>query len=272
MKEAAFIVSLRPERHACRDLRGVRRGLECVTARHEGVPGFDQERLTQASILLVGAGGINGEIGEGLVRKGIGELHLLDGDTVALSNLNRQHFKSSDLGMNKALRLARHLAKEGYMGTSIHAIPFYFQEALEREVPLRASIVVCGVDNDECRVAVAQYAYDRGIPAVFIAVSRDANHGYVFIQRPDAACFVCLHPEAFNNEEHPCPGVPAVKDVLKLVAGLSLYAIDTLIMDRKRNWNYRLIHLAGFMPDSRSWVQRIPSCLVCGGHSSDNVG
>lgn len=264
MKATASIASPKPERHACRDLRRIRRGVECVTARHEGVPGFDQERLAQTSVLLVGAGGINGEIGEGLVRKGVGELHLLDGDTVALSNLNRQHFRSGDLGMNKSLRLARHLAKEGYMGTAIHAIPLYFQEALERKVPLRPDVMVCGVDNDECRVAVAQYAHDSKIPVAFIAVSRDANHGYVFVQRPGEACFVCLHPEALNNDVHPCPGVPAVKDVLKLVAGLSLYAIDTLIMDRKRNWNYRMIHLAGFMPDSKAWVEPGPSCPVCG--------
>lgn len=94
-----------------------------VAARHRGIAGFEQAALTRAVVLLIGAGGLGGEIGEGLVRKGVGELHIFDGDTVEASNLNRQRFTAADLGKNKALCLARNLQLEGYLGTVITGYP-----------------------------------------------------------------------------------------------------------------------------------------------------
>jgi adenylyltransferase/sulfurtransferase len=56
------------------------------------LPGFAQGRLSAAKGILVGAGGIGSEIAEGLVRKGIGAVRILDHDDVEVSNLNRQFF------------------------------------------------------------------------------------------------------------------------------------------------------------------------------------
>jgi len=60
---------------------------DSVIVRHVGIPGFNQSIFSQLKITLVGAGGINGENGEGFVRKGIGEMDIFDGDDVDLSNL-----------------------------------------------------------------------------------------------------------------------------------------------------------------------------------------
>ena len=48
------------------------------------------ERLKQACVLIVGIGGVGGYAAEALGRSGIGKLILVDADTVAPSNLNRQ--------------------------------------------------------------------------------------------------------------------------------------------------------------------------------------
>jgi len=58
--------------------------------------------------------------------------------------------------------------------------------------------------------------------------------------------------------------VPAVKDILKVTAGLALYAIDSLLMERNRNWNYRRVHLAGFAPDESAILKRNLECELCG--------
>ncbi len=48
------------------------------------------ERLSRASVLIAGIGGVGGYVAETLARSGIGELTLVDADTVSASNINRQ--------------------------------------------------------------------------------------------------------------------------------------------------------------------------------------
>ena len=60
-----------------------------------------------------------------------------------------------------------------------------------------------------------------------------------------------------------CPGVPAVKDILKVMAGIVLYAVDTLVMERPRLWNYRDVLLDGSIPDAVRTITRRPECPLC---------
>ncbi len=231
--------------YRCRLLKATPEIGGAVHSRQDGVFGFNQRKFSMLCITLVGAGGINGEIGEGLVRKGIGKLILFDGDTVESSNLNRQFFAHRDIGKNKAFRLAKNLQRMGFLGSRITAHPLYVQEFLENGGRLKTELLVCGVDNNPTRVYVSRLAISLALPAVFTAVSRAANQGYVFIQEKEGPCFGCAFPEAINDDEYPCPGTPAIKDILKVVAGFVLYAIDTVLLDRKRNGNYRMMQLAG---------------------------
>ena len=236
-----------------------------VLDRQERVPGFDQTKLSSLVISMIGAGGLGSEIGEGLIRKGIFCLKIFDGDVVELSNLNRQRFYKEDLYQNKALGLAKNLVKEGTKKSLIIGYPFPFQEAVEKKIDTSCDLAVCGVDNNETRKYVSRFYYTRRVPVVFTAVSEDANHGYVFVQEKNEACFGCLFPEALNDNREPCPNTPAVKDILKVVAGIVLYTVDSLIMKRKRNWNYKEVFLAGFVPDTNRIVERRKNCPLCQG-------
>ena len=53
-------------------------------------------RLADAKVLVFGVGGVGGHVCEALVRAGIGEIHIVDGDTVAESNINRQIIATRD--------------------------------------------------------------------------------------------------------------------------------------------------------------------------------
>jgi hypothetical protein len=120
-----------------------------------------------------------------------------------------------------------------------------------------------GVDNNPTRVVASRFFRQAGIPALFTAVSRDANHGHVFVQKPGEACFGCLFPKSVNDENWPCPGTPAVKDILKVVAGICVYAVDSLLMPRLRTWNYKSVYLDGF-PGNDWEVERRKDCELCG--------
>ena len=107
-------------------------GEDAVHDRQMRVPGFDQERLHAAKVVLIGAGGLGGEVGEGLVRKGVGTLEILDPDLVQVSNLNRQRFFVDDLYRNKSTALAKNLVPESTDNSVIVGHPFSFESALGR--------------------------------------------------------------------------------------------------------------------------------------------
>lgn len=244
---------------------------ENVFDRQAQIPGFDQEKLSSATIVLIGAGGLAGEIGEGLVRKGIGHLKIFDSDLVEPSNLNRQFFFKENLYENKAISLAQNLSRFGFGKSEIFGFPYSFEEAEALNLNMACSVVVVGVDNNPCRVRASAYFFAAKIPVIFTAVSADGNSGYVFVQesKENSPCFSCLYPSVVEEIQkgilrYPCPNTPAVKDVLKTVAGPVLYSIDTLMMPRNRAWNYRVIFLDGSIPDGTTNIKKREGCLICG--------
>ena len=188
---------------------------------------------------------------------------MLDDDIVEASNLNRQRFYEEDLGSNKALALAKNLQRECIQPTEIWGWPFRFEEALAYEIDLSCNVAICGVDNNPARVAVSQYCRAKAIPAIFTAVSRDGDHGYVFVQEKDGPCIACLFPDMVNDDRYPCPGTPAIADILQAVGALAVYAVDTLLMKRTRTWNYRRISLSDGSLDGAALVPVRESCSLC---------
>lgn len=241
-----------------------------VSDRQERIAGWDQSAMAKMKAFLVGAGGIGGLIGLGLVKKGAGMIDICDHDTVAPENLNRQLFDDEDLFKNKAIAGCRKLSREGHQGTQLIAHPCSFQEVDLAWV--NPNVVVVGVDNQipTTRLDACRAAYARKTPAVFAAVTPDADAGYVIVQKPGEACFECIQKTAMQIErdgrESPsrCPGTPASIDILMLVAGYALYAIDSLIMNRPRNWNYVYLSLSNPEMNRGLRALRRPNCAVCG--------
>jgi molybdopterin/thiamine biosynthesis adenylyltransferase len=235
-----------------------------VTHRQELITGYCQEKLTRAAGILIGGGGIGGNIAPGLCRKGLGHLRIFDHDVVEHTNLNRQHFFVADIGQNKACCLARNLAPYCHAGTTLEGWPLSFEDAVAVKMDLSADFVVCGVDNAASRVVVSQYYRPLGTPVIFVNVDMLAESGHVFVQESMATtpCFGCAFPNSLAPRKAPC-FVPASMDILMVTAGFALYAIDSVLMDRRRNWNYRRIHLAGFAPGVMLNIERNPQCPLC---------
>ncbi|KRK98151.1 thiamine biosynthesis protein ThiF [Secundilactobacillus odoratitofui DSM 19909 = JCM 15043] len=66
-------------------------------------------KLASAHVTIAGAGGLGSNIAIALARIGVGHLTLIDFDQVELSNLNRQQFKLSQVGMDKVTALKQNL-------------------------------------------------------------------------------------------------------------------------------------------------------------------
>lgn len=241
-----------------------------VEDRQSRIPGFSHETLASKRVLVVGAGGLGSQVGYPLVRKGCGEVIFVDGDTVHPTNLNRQRFYRRDLWKNKAHRLARNLSKEGFFRTEVTGVSMDFQEAIGAGAIPRVDAIISGVDNDLAREQIAEYGIRHEIPVITTAVSGDGDGAYCHVQRPGGCCWGCAFPrelkirDNLENYRAPCPGTPAIMDILVLVSAAAVYALDTLFMDRPINWNYREFHLAGHMSDLVKITERRPSCQLCG--------
>jgi adenylyltransferase/sulfurtransferase len=227
------------------------------------IPGFDQAKLSAATVLFIGAGGLASAIAPTLVRKGVGALKLLDPDVVEASNLSRQFFCERDIGEYKAIAIVRNLEPVCTAATRLYGFAVSLEQAIGKGLNLSCDVAICCVDNNPARVAAARYFRAAGVPVVFVAVSADADHGYVFVQEIDGPCIGCLFPDMVNDDRYPCPGTPAIADILQALAGIAAYAVDSLLMDRPRTWNYRTVRLSDGGLDASTRVQVRRDCRLC---------
>ena len=122
-------------------------------------------------------------------------------------------------------------------------IPLRLEEAIARGIDLSCDVAICGVDNNPARVAASRYFRGLGDSGDLHGGQPDGDHGYVFVQDKRGPCIGCLFPDMVNDDRYPCPGTPAIADILQAVGALAVYAVDTLLMNRPRTWNYRRISL-----------------------------
>jgi adenylyltransferase/sulfurtransferase len=229
----------------------------------EKIIGFNLSRYQKSKVLIIGAGAIGGHTSYGMVRKGISCLDIMDDDAVELKNLTRQLFYLKNVGKNKAISLAKNLSKEGYFHSTIKGYPYRFQEALEMGMDFsRYDAIICAVDNNPTRISVAEYCLSKDMPLILNGVSRDGVQMYCAIQQPGKACFGCIMPQEINYSRYPC-NLPGIIDIIQVVSGFTVYALDTIIMRRHREWNLRMLSLDGSLPESSLLVSKNDNCPLC---------
>jgi sulfur-carrier protein adenylyltransferase/sulfurtransferase len=131
-----------------------------------------QQAMAHAKVLVIGVGGLGCPLLQYLVTMGIGELGLVDGDTVSLSNLPRQIlFTPSDLGQYKVDVAKAALAKLN-KDVKIENYPFYIDQITCTEIfPLYDVIVDCS-DNFATRYMVNDACILHQKPLAFAAVNK----------------------------------------------------------------------------------------------------
>ena len=152
--------------------------IELWTDRTELLLGKDKmQRLRDAHVLVVGVGGVGAYAAEMLCRAGVGEMTLIDADTVQPTNINRQlPATHATLGRPKVEVLAERFRTIN-PNIKLHALPIYLKEedipALLSENNCQLSIVNCqlnyivdAIDTIAPKCALITEAMRRGIPIV----------------------------------------------------------------------------------------------------------
>ena len=129
------------------------------------------ERLRNAHVLLFGLGGVGSYVTECLARAGVGELTLVDSDTVALSNLNRQLLSEvSLLGVGKARTAAERIRRVN-PDVAVHAVGEFLTEENAAALLADCDAVLDGLDNIQSRQILANACERAGIPLIYGAVN-----------------------------------------------------------------------------------------------------
>ncbi|MBA3434559.1 MAG: molybdopterin-synthase adenylyltransferase MoeB [Actinobacteria bacterium] len=225
-----------------------------------------QQRLLDARVLLVGAGGLGSPASLYLAAAGVGTLGIVDADVVDESNLQRQIVHSTDrLGEAKVLSAKRTLEA---LNPDVRVVPFeerLTSENVERILADGWDVIVDGADNFPTRYLVNDASVWHGIPVVHGSIFR--FEGQVTVFAPGAGpCYRCLFPQPPPAELAPSCAEGGVLGVLPGIIG-SIQANETLklILDRGDTLAGRLLlfDALGTTLDEVN-VRRDPYCPVCG--------
>jgi len=125
------------------------------------------EKLSRSHVAVFGLGGVGSWCAEALARSGVGELTLIDQDTVGESNINRQLCAlGSTLGQNKAEVVAARV-KDINPAITVHPVVARYEAAARDSFfPTRYDYVVDCIDLVACKTDLIRTCLDRGIPIV----------------------------------------------------------------------------------------------------------
>ncbi len=194
------------------------------------IGGTGQARLLAAHVAVVGAGGIGCPAIAYLAAAGVGTIRVIDPDSVALSNLQRQIlFRGDDVGRPKAEVVQRAVAG---LNPDVHLVPINQRvdagnaEALLRDV----DVILDGSDNFATRLTVSDAATRLRTPLVTAAATAfDGQLGVWRGWEPDQPCYRCLVGGDPERPEITCAESGIVGAVTGIVGSLAALEVMRLI-------------------------------------------
>ena len=203
-------------------------------ARQRLLPWWDQDRLARSRVVVAGAGAIGNEVLKLLALVGVGEIVVVDFDTVSPSNLSRTVlFRAGDVGEPKAALAARRTQE---LNPDVHVTAI--DGDIGRDIGLAtlsgADLVLGGLDSVNARWAINRRCLQAGVPWINAGIT--ASDVQVTRHVPgDGACYECTFTAGMArrfNERYSCTGlvrrtpdrtVPTTAIGASVVAGLMVH-------------------------------------------------
>ena len=157
----------------------------------KNIGGQGQKKLGRAKVLLVGLGGIGTTVLQHLAAAGIGKIGIVDQDTVALSNLQRQTiYAYEDIGKKK-VGVASNFVKKLNKNVEITEYDFFLSGDVASKIIGEYDLVLDGTDNFETRELINKQCVRQRKPLIFGGVSGWEGIVSLFIYK-NSACFSCV--------------------------------------------------------------------------------
>jgi molybdopterin/thiamine biosynthesis adenylyltransferase len=239
-------------------------------ARHITLPdigGGGQSALKQARVLMVGAGGLGSPALLYLAAAGVGRIGIIDGDTVALSNLQRQVIHTDDRqDMPKVFS-----AQAAMTALNPHVEVRPYNRVLTDEIAETLfgdyDLILDGTDSYAARALVNRAAVAAGRPVLAGSISAWEGQLTLYDPASGAPCMACVFPEA------PAPGLSATCAETGVIGALpgvvgSMMALEAVkhITGAGEGLSGRMLIYDGLHAEARTLrVARRADCPVCGG-------
>ena len=158
------VVDLIPSENEMRQALEIRQGVEMTN------------RFSNATVAVCGLGGLGSNIAINLARAGVGKLILIDFDKVDVTNLHRQQYKASQVGMYKTEALLSNLLEIApYIRTEIHTVKIDEDNA---KMLLEGADIVCeAFDNAQCKAMLVNLVSEEMPEKYLVAASGMAGFG-----------------------------------------------------------------------------------------------
>ena len=135
-----------------------------------------QDKFDAATVAICGLGGLGSNIAVSLARAGVGRLILIDFDQVDISNLHRQQYKATQVGINKTEALAANLKEIApYIAVSTH-IERITEENFY-DLLCEADVICEAFDNAEAKAMLVNGVMERLPEKYLVAASGMAGFG-----------------------------------------------------------------------------------------------
>ncbi|MBU1224763.1 MAG: molybdopterin-synthase adenylyltransferase MoeB [Gammaproteobacteria bacterium] len=237
-----------------------------------GVDG--QARICDAAVLIVGAGGLGCPVALYLGAAGVGRLVLADGDTVDLTNLQRQiGHATAAIGENKAASLARSVRAIN-PEIDVRPIGQALADAALHKAVAAVDLVVDASDNFATRHAVNRACVLLGKPLVSGAAIGFSGQLAVFDSRqPSSPCYHCLFPDHADEPELRCAEAGVISPLVGVIGAMQALEALKYLAGAGEPLIGRLLLWDGLRAEARVMrVPRDPACLVCAQQALDRVG
>lgn len=229
-----------------------------------GVEG--QERILDAHVLIIGAGGLGSPVALYLGSAGIGHITVVDHDTVDMTNLQRQVAHTvARVGSPKVTSIQTAIADIN-PGVQVTAIQARADAALLDTLVAQADVVLDCCDNFSTRHLINAACVAHKKPLVSGAAIRFDGQVTVYDPRDTLSpCYACVFPPEATFEETRCATMGVFAPLVGIIGTMQAAEALKLISGAGRPLTGRLLMLDGrAMEFTEVRVGRHAGCPVCG--------
>lgn len=230
--------------------------------------GFDfdgQEKLKAAHVLVIGLGGLGCAAAPYLAAAGVGQLTLVDFDTVSLSNLQRQILhRDARIGMAKVASARLELAAIN-PHIRINAVDHCLDDDGLAALIDDCHVVLDCTDNVAAREQINRLCHRLRTPLVSGAAIRMEGQLSVFTYQPGTPCYHCLS-RLFGENALTCVEAGVMAPLVGTVGSLQAMEAIKLLTNYGEVLVGRLLMIDAMTTQFREiTLPRNPQCEVCGG-------
>lgn len=232
--------------------------------RHIVLPRVDlngQEALLNATVVIIGMGGLGSAAATSLCASGVGNLVLIDFDTVDNTNLPRQTlFSEQDIGANKAAAAKKRLhALNSTCHINIIEKPFIDEDA---DLIESAHVVLDCTDNIDAKDTINTVCFKHNTALVTGSAIR--FEGQIFVGLPGKSkCYGCLR-QLFQSPELSCTEAGIFSPVVNIIGTYQAMLAMQIIMGVGDIPLNTLLTFDGLTHDWHRWaLPNTPGCKHC---------